>query len=538
MNLFGNFDLDLYGIVFLSFLVIYIVVTIVSGRKGTSLSEYYNMGGNAPIILVVGTYAATWISALGVVGDTGTAYASGTLPALLRWGAIPGFVLSAFMGLRLRRFGQVTLGDYFGDRYESSKIRVLTSLITSVGLLFYFFGQLIGTGVVFEQVLGIPYLTALVMMAIVYCIIVVVGGSKSNTITDTIMMGLISGALAFIFCPILINNVGLDAFAANRLVEPMRYTAMSDYWTPMTVVGNILIWMFGNACNPSAITRCYLVKDDRSWIKTMMIVFMLVISVIWLLYMGGAAIYLHEPNLVEIAGTAQAAFPWASKNISGPIIGGTAIAGLMGACLSTATTQVLTIGVSLTRDVLEKTSKKNYTEKQLLTYCRIIVVVVCFFSVIVSLSGGNFIVVLGNFGSAIFAACFAPALILGLFWKKMTKKAALYSMVTGFVLDAFFYFGGVVFGSGFGSSDWLPLGLHPAFLALVLGFIVAIVVSNMTQDTITEGQMAVFDMTAKPMDKASVKTSDASMKAMIIIFGCFIIAFVAITAYLYYRIYM
>lgn len=518
--------LDVYTIIFFGFLVAYMAVTLWSGRKGTKLSEYYNMDGSAPVILVVGTYAATWISAVGMLGDTGVAAQYGLIPALFRWGCIPGFAITAFVGLRLRRFGQVTLGDFMGERYDSPAVRVLTSLVTIVGLLAYFLTQLIGTGVVFEAVLGIPFSVAIIMMAFVFCVIVVVGGSKSNTITDTIMMALIAVGLAFIVSPILISKVGLEAFAANAQAEPIRYTYLSTYYTPMTVIGTTALWMFGNVCNPSAITRCYLVKDDRAWLKTLMYVFMLVVAVAWFTFSAGASTYVYNPNLMNEIPSNTYALPWATKNMLGPIAGGIGMAALMAAGLSTATTQILTIGVSVARDICEKTSKRSFTEKQLLTIARVTVVVVSAVAIPVALGQGTIITLVGNFGSSVFAASFAPALILGLFWKGMTKQAAIASMLTGLISDTILHFGGVWFGSGFGTADWLPFGFSPALLAMILSLVVALVVAFSTKPT--EAQLAVYKKVSTP--NVNPLTSDKSLKVTMAIFATYIVVFLIVVA--------
>jgi Na+/proline symporter len=127
--------MNIFSGVFFGFLFIYLLVTIWTGRKGVNLGDFYTMDANAKPYLIAGTYAATWISAIGIVGLTGMSYKTGPLTGILVWGCTVGFVISTFwIGPKLRRVGQVTLGDFFGERFDSDSLRLASAVITILGM--------------------------------------------------------------------------------------------------------------------------------------------------------------------------------------------------------------------------------------------------------------------------------------------------------------------------------------------------------------------------------------------------------------------
>ncbi|MDI3533772.1 MAG: sodium/pantothenate symporter [Thermosediminibacterales bacterium] len=507
--------MNIFSSIFFIFLLVYLVVTFYLSRKGTNLQDFYVMGQGAGPWLIAGTYTATWISAVGMVGLTGIAYKSGPLVGILVWGAFIGFIISAFfIGNKLRRFGQVTLGDYFGERFESNFIRVLSAIVTIVGLGAYFVSQIVGSAVITETLLGIPYNIMVVIMVAVFVIIAVAAGARSVTVTDTIMFAIIAICLGFIFSPILIKTVGIKSFADYAKENPIYFTATGGVVGWGTIVGWQVLWGLGNAANPAAITRAYLAKDTRTWVQAIMLAMMITMPIVWLTHVGASAVHLINPNLDNPG----AALTWGAMNLVNPILGGVAIAGLFAACLSTASTQILTLAFSVSRDLYEKLSTKKLSEKKLLLYARICIVIFGILGMALALGRSEIVAMVGNFGSSVFAAAFFPPLILGLFWKKMTREAAIASMIVGLLADLALHFGALAFNLPFGNAKYLPFGIHPVIWSLFAALIVAYIVSVMTKPT--KKQVEVFDLCNMPLSE-ELETSQLKMKQYTVAVGIY-----------------
>ncbi len=497
-----------FQLIFYFCLVVFLFVTFYTGRKGTSLSDYYNMGGNASAWLVAGTYTATWISAHGMVGLTGASYASGPLVGILNWGAFTGFIVTAYLGTKLRKFGQVTLGDFFGDRYESNGIRIFSTIITIIALGAYFMSQVIGSAAISEAVLGISYDYMVICMSMVFIVIALVGGAKSVTITDTIMLVIIAVCLAYIFSPLIIAKVGLQKIAEHAAQKPAYYTPTGGVAAWGSLIGFQVLWAFGNAANPAALTRCYLAKDSRTWVQAMMIAFMATMSIVWLTHTAASAVRIENPSL-----SGNHALTWAAMNMVSPVIGGFAIAGLFGACLSTASTQILTLSFSITRDIYQKIINKDAPEKTVLLLARAWIVIFGIVGIFIGIGRSDMIVAIGNFGGALFAAAYFPALFFGLTWRNFTKEAAWVTMAVGTALTLGLYLIAPFKGLPFGTATHLPYQIHPVLISTVVTLIVGVIVARMTK--ITPGQVAVYELCNPPKSadpEEGFRTPKARMK--------------------------
>jgi Na+/proline symporter len=511
----GNGDNTLFMIVFFAFLAIYLIVTLFMGRKGVSLADYYVMDRSGGPWLIAGTYTATWISAVGMVGLAGMSYKTGPLTGILDWGAYTGFILSAFwIGNKLRRFGQVTLGDFFGDRFDSQFIRALSAIATILGLGAYFVGQIIGSAIITETLLGIPYNVMVTIMVIVFVVIALVAGAKSVTVTDTIMLGIIGVCLGYVFSPWLISVVGIQRFADYAKENPVYFTAGGGVYAWGTIIGWQVLWGLGNAANPAAITRAYLAKDSRTWVQAIIIAFILTMSVVWLSHMAASGVYLVNPNLPNPG----AALTWGAMNIVPPIVGALAIAGLFGACLSTASTQILVLAFSVSRDLYEKIYAKNASEKTLLRVARVWVIIFGLLGAMFALGKSSLIVQIGNYGSSIFSAAFFPVLFLGLNWRNFTREAAIASMLTGMVMDTALHLGAIAYGQKFGSATYLPYGIHAVIWSVIAAMLVAYGVSQFTKPT--EKQLAVYDVCNTPMAD-EISTSKSTMKKFVAVMAVY-----------------
>ena len=240
--------MTLYQLTFFSFLIIFIGISIYHGKNQRGLGDFYNMGGSAGIWLICGTYTATLVSALGMVGLTGTAYADGPVVGILVWGTFIAFPITGlFMGAQLRRFGKVTIGDFLEERYESKSMRIMTTVITIIGMGCFFVSQLVGSALIVEGVLGIPYNYVVLLTVAVFVIIAWSGGSRTVTITDTIMFAMICLLLGFIFSGSLIRMFGISTYRTLAETRPALYTATDGGKIAWGVIlGWQILWCFGN----------------------------------------------------------------------------------------------------------------------------------------------------------------------------------------------------------------------------------------------------------------------------------------------------
>ena len=158
-------------------------------------------------------------------------------------------------------------------------------------------------------------------------------------------------------------------------------------------------------------------------------------------------------------------------------------AGCLAAALSTAAGLLLVISSAVSHDLIKKTLKPSISEKGELLAARIsaagAVVVAGYFGI----NPPGFVAAVVALAFGLAAASFFPAIVLGIFYKRMNKEGAIAGMVSGVVLMILYMlkFKFDMFGGGTEADWWF--GISPegfGSIAMIVNFIVAIVVSKFT----------------------------------------------------------
>ncbi len=493
------------------------IFTWVTRDKADSEKEFMNMNQSASWIMIAGTYTATLISAVGMVGLPGQSYSIGWLYGIANWGSTVGLLLSAlFFGPAIRRFGKTTMSEFFQHRFDSENFRFLTACVVVLGTGAYFVSQTIGAAVILETILGIPYNATVVIVILLVIYLALVGGAKTVTITDTIMFVIIAIGLGMIFCPLIVARAGFENIAAYARDNPDFFKAGGLVKAPLgTILGFMSLWAFGIGANPVNLSRAFLAKSNRHWIKGMMLGFCVAMLLIWAAHSAGGAIRIINPDIKN----GSAALPWAALNAVPLIIGLGGILGLAAACVSTADTQLLVTAQSFVLDIFGH-FKKDMTAKEAMKYTRIMLVVLGLLGLWLTLGRPHFVVAFGNFGASVYAAAFFPIISIAFFKQFVTKPAAYAAMTTGIVCDFVLHVIPVFNGKAWGTVSYLPYGIHPVLWSTVLAYVVLVVVSMATKPT--QPEILAFETAMKNREPIDTSISDGNLKTcayLLIAFG-------------------
>lgn len=156
------------------------------------------------------------------------------------------------------------------------------------------------------------------------------------------------------------------------------------------------------------------------------------------------------------------------------------VAGGLASALSTAAGLLLVIATSISHDILKNWLRPEISEKGELRAARISIGVAVLIAGYFGINPPGFVaqVVAWAFGLA--AASFFPAIILGIFYKRMNMQGAVAGMITGLLFTAIYIF---YFKYGGGKPENYLFGITPegiGTLGMILNLIVALVVSSMT----------------------------------------------------------
>lgn len=530
-----------YLIVGISF-AIYIGIAIWS-KAGSTKEFYVASGGVNPLANGMAT-AADWMSAASFISMAGIISFSGYDGSVYLMGWTGGYVLLALLlAPYLRKFGKFTVPDFIGDRYYSNIARTVAVICAIIVSFTYVAGQMRGVGVVFARFLEIPIdLGVYIGMALVF-FYAVLGGMKGITYTQVAQYCILIFAymVPAIFISIQLTGnpipqlgfgdtmVGSNGMylldKLDQLHTDLGFAAYTTGSKPSIDVFCItLALMVGTAGLPHVIVRFFTVprvKDAR-------------ISAGWAL-MFIAVLYTTAPaiavfartNLIETVSNVEytkvpdwfrnweqtGLINFTDKNgdnkiqyhadpetnelsidrdiivLANPEIAdlppwiiALVAAGGLAAALSTAAGLLLVISASISHDLIKKQIKPDITEKQELMWARIGSAVAVLIAGYFGLNPPGFVAATVALAFGLAAASFFPAIMLGIFDKRMNKEGAVAGMVAGMLLMMFYimrYKLGV-FGETT-SSDWW-FGISPegfGSVAMVVNMTISMIISRL-----------------------------------------------------------
>ncbi|NRA50381.1 MAG: cation acetate symporter [Phaeodactylibacter sp.] len=527
--------------------------------RAGSTSEFYVAGGGVPPIANGMATAADWMSAASFISMAGLISFMGYDGGVFLMGWTGGYVLLALtLAPYLRKFGKFTVPDFIGDRYYSNVARTVAVICALIVSFTYVAGQMRGVGLVFSRFLEVDINTGVYIgMAIVF-FYAVLGGMKGITYTQVAQYCVLIFAFMvpaiFISMNMTGNPIPQLGFIGNmadgsnmalldKLDQLHRDLGFAEYTSGtksmIDVFAITFALMVGTAGLPHVIVRFFTVPD----VKGARVSAGYALVFIAILYTTAPAIAAFaRTNLIEtVSNQPYADMPeWFSKweqtglivfedkNNDGNIqyvadkganeltidrdimvlanpeiadlpawVIALVAAGGLAAALSTAAGLLLVISTSIARDLIKMQIKPDISEKGELLSARIGAV----FAVVVAGYFGihppGFVAAVVALAFGLAAASFFPAIILGIFDKRMNRQGAVSGMIVGITLMLFYMIKFKLGGFGGGTPDQWWFGISPegfGTVAMFVNFIVSFAVSRFTEAPPQEVQDIVEDI--------------------------------------------
>ena len=520
---------------------LYIGIAIWS--KAGSTNEFYIAGkGVNPIANGMAT-AADWMSAASFISMAGIISFIGYDGSVYLMGWTGGYVLLALLlAPYLRKFGKFTVPDFIGDRYYSNVARTVAVFCALIVSFTYIAGQMRGVGIVFSRYLEVDINSGVFIGMGIVLFYAILGGMKGITYTQVAQYCVL--IFAFMVPAIFISiqmtgnpipQLGFGSQSAdgvylldklNGLHEELgfsEYTSGSKSTLDVFLITAAL--MIGTAGLPHVIVRFFTVKKVSDARKSAGWALLFIA----ILYTTAPAIAVFaRTNLIETVSEKEySTMPYWFKKwedtgllkyddknndniiqylgdeklneltidkdimvLANPEIAqlpnwviALLAAGAIAAALSTAAGLLLVISSSISHDLIKRMVKPDISDKGELIAARIS----AFFAVLLAgyfgINPPDFVAATVALAFGLAAASFFPAIVLGIFYKKMNKEGAISGMLIG-ILSMLFYMTKFKFGwfGGGGPEDWW-FGISPegfGTIAMLINLIVSITVSNFT----------------------------------------------------------
>lgn len=145
------------GYIFLAATVaLYAGIGIMS--RTNDAAEYYVAGRRVPALYNGMATGADWMSAASFIGMAGTLYLTGYSGLAFIMGWTGGYCLVAlFLAPYLRKFGQFTIPDFLGERYDGNLPRLLGIIAAILCSFTYVVAQIYGVGLITTRLSGVPF---------------------------------------------------------------------------------------------------------------------------------------------------------------------------------------------------------------------------------------------------------------------------------------------------------------------------------------------------------------------------------------------
>jgi cation/acetate symporter len=477
---------------------LYIGVAIWSRARSTG--EFYIAAAQVHPVMNGMATAADWMSAASFISMAGLIAFMGYDGSVYLMGWTGGYVLLALLlAPYLRKFGKFTVPDFVGDRYYSQTARIVAVICALFVSFTYVAGQMRGVGIVFSRFLGVDITQGvLIGMGIVF-FYAVLGGMKGITYTQVAQYCVLIFAylvpaifISLLLTGVLIPQVGFGSTLADGsgtflldkldgLTTELGFGAFTaGRKSTLDVFFITAALMVGTAGLPHVIVRFYTVrkvKQARSsagW----------ALFFIALLYTTAPAVAAFaRTNLITTVSNAPYAevpawftnweatglIAFDDKNSDGLIqytgpgssipneltidrdimvlanpeiarlpnwVVGLVAAGGLAAALSTAAGLLLVISTSVAHDLMKRVIRPSITEHRELLTARIAAGLAVIVAGYFGIHPPGFVAEVVALAFGLAAASFFPAIIMGIFTKRMNMQGAVSGMVAGITFTA------------------------------------------------------------------------------------------------------
>jgi len=454
--------------IFIGYLIFLLIVGWLGSRRTKTGEDFYVAGRKLGSWVLAFTHEASIMSGWVFLGAAGFVY---THAVAGTW-VVPGDVLGTLMvlilcGILVHRIGKLTgaisVIDVLEARYydeDKRTIRLILTLVILFASWAYVVSQLVAGGKTLEFFFDWKYSYAVIVVGAIIIGYTMASGMLAVAWTDFVqgLLMLIGLSLAIIvaltemggFAPMLDKLHAMDPsytkLAPNFLVTMLSFTVLLGSGT------------FGYLGQPHIHAR-YLAAKDEKTIANATVISVVVISIFMIgAALGGLAgkVLWPDPSVFP-RGDPEYVLLHLFRYAFPPAIAALFTTAVLAGAMSTADSWLLVASTSASWDLYKKYLGKAIDQKKQVNIARITTLILGFLAILFSFKPESvFWLVALAWGT--FASAIGPPLVLGLYWKRATRKGALVSIIVGAIVNAAWHYAG------------LEAYSHPAVPGMAAGF--------------------------------------------------------------------
>lgn len=505
--------------------IVIVFMAIAVYNRATEAAEFYVAGRRIPAFWNGMAVAADWMSAASFISMAGALYALGYDGLAYIMGWTGGYVLLALLiAPYLRKFGKFTVPDFIAERYESNFARFVALVIAIIISFTYMVAQVAGVGIIMGRLFGVPFELGIAIGMVVIIATTVIGGMKSITWTQVAQyIVLITAYLLpvsllamqwfgiplpqFLYGKILqwVTDLETQHGISPHYIEPYAKFTITQFIALMFVL------MGGTAALPHVLMRFFTTPSvrDARWSAGWALFF---IAILYLTAPAYAA-FSRYVILKDVVGRPIDQLPawaqkwaetglfnvidkngdgiiqWAELNIHRDIIvlatpeiaglsllvGYFVMAGGLAAALSTADGLLLVIAAAISNDLYAKMINPSASEKKVVMLGKMAVAITGIIGGFVAAMKIGFIVQIVAWAFSLATASFFPALVFGIFWKRLNRQGAIAGMVVGLLVTILYIYLNKTSGFSILGIQHTASGVFGLIANLIVAYIVTMI---------------------------------------------------------------
>ncbi len=454
---------------FLIYLVFLFIIGFIFYGKSKNTSDYFLGGRKLGSFVTSMSAQASDMSGWILMGLPGAIYLTGLDGIWIAIGLVIGTYLNwRFIAKKLRTYTEIsgdsiTIPSFLGNRFkdETNILRLVSAIFIFIFFLIYTASAFVAGGKLFSSVFQISYTSALLISAIAVVSYTFAGGFFAVCWTD-----FFQGILMF-FSILLVPTVAVitlggtnDVINVIKTINPNMlnlFTTGTGATLPLISIVSSLAWGLGYFGQPHILIRFMGIKSADAINKSRKIAMIwVVLSLIASVAIGLVGrVYLGD-LLCQPSGASETVYITMVGKLFPNLLGGILISAVLAAIMSTADSQLLVTASAITEDFYKVKVRPNASNKELLNVSRISVILVSIIACIIALNPNSTVLGLVAYAWAGFGATFGPIILLSLFWKRTTKKGAIFGIIIGGITTIVWRYLGLEFSGIFSLYEIIP----------------------------------------------------------------------------------
>ena len=485
---------------FFLFVLVTLGITYWAAKKTKTSSEFYaadrSISGFQNGLALAGDFMSA-ASFLGIAGYVATGGYDGLIYSV---GYLVGWPIVMFLIAEpLRNLGKYTFADVVAYRLKVRPIRTAAAISSIVTVLFYLIAQMVGAGSLIKLMFGLQYRDALLIVGVLMVLYVLFGGMLATTWVQIIKAVLLLGGATLLVILILsrfgwsygaLFDAAQARYGAAFTFPKVSAKVATNHWDLLSLSIGL---MFGTAGLPHILMRFYTVPDAKQARKSVFVAtgFIGYFYILTFTIGFGAAVLVGKELIGKVGkGGNMAAMLLAEK------LGGGALLGFL-AAVAFATILAVVAGLTLagasaiSHDLYAgviKRGKSNEADEVRVAKGATVVLGILAIGLGLLFEKQNVAFLVG-LAFAVAASANFPALVLSVFWKKLSTAGAVASIVTGLVVAVLLIvLSPTIWKDLLHNPSAIFPWLNPTLISMPCAFAAGIIVSVLSPDREAEAR--------------------------------------------------